>query len=86
VKSKDELWGPIGGSDRTDRSYRSDTTAGLRIGERIATSVLRDRLRQRPAGAYGSRGAFEFTTFDGTEITLTADGVDPADAFDPSLY
>ena len=47
--------------------YRSDTITGLRIGERIATAVLRDRLHQRPAGAYGSRGSFTFTTFDGTE-------------------
>jgi hypothetical protein len=66
--------------------YRSDTTAGLRIGERIATSVLRDRLRQRPEGAYGSRGAFSFTTFDGVEVTVTSDGVEPAEAFDPPLY
>ena len=66
--------------------YRSDTTAGLRIGERVAASMLRDRLRQRPADAYGSRGSFTFTTFDGTEVTVTADGVTPESAFDPPLF
>jgi membrane-associated phospholipid phosphatase len=66
--------------------YRSDTTAGMRIGERIATAVLSDRLGQRPAGAYGSRGQFSFTTFDGREVTVTADGVSPRDAFDPPLF
>jgi len=66
--------------------YRSDTTAGLRIGERIATSVLADRLRQRPAGAYRSRGSFTFTTFDDVEVTVTADGVESKSAFDPPLY
>ena len=66
--------------------YRSDTVAGMRIGERIATSVLRDRLQQRPEEAYGSRGSFSFTTFDGTEVTVTADGVTPEDTFDPPLF
>jgi membrane-associated phospholipid phosphatase len=66
--------------------YRTDTTAGLRIGERIATAVLRQRLQHRPAGAYGSSGAFELTTFDGTPITITVDGVSPAHAFDPPLF
>jgi len=66
--------------------YRSDTTAGLRIGERVAASVLRDRLRQRPADAYGSRGSFTFTTFDGTEVTVTADGVTPGSGFAPPLF
>jgi membrane-associated phospholipid phosphatase len=66
--------------------YRSDTTAGLRIGERIATAYLRDQLQQRPADAYGSRGTFSFTTFDGEQVTVTADGVSPDGAFDPPLY
>ncbi|MBB6647482.1 vanadium-dependent haloperoxidase [Halobellus ruber] len=66
--------------------YRSDTTAGLRVGERIAAAVLSERLRQRSAGAYGSRGEFTFTTFDGTEVTVSADGVSPAGAFDPPLF
>jgi hypothetical protein len=66
--------------------YRSDTTSGIRIGERIATAVLREQLNQRPEGAYGSSGAFEFTTFDGTTVTVTADGVSPADAFDPPMF
>ena len=66
--------------------YRSDTTAGLRVGERVAAAVLSERLRQRSASAYGSRGEFDFTTFDGTEVTVTADGVSPASAFDPPLF
>jgi PAP2 superfamily. len=70
--------------------YRSDTTTGLRVGERVATSVLRDRLRQRPADAYGSPGAFRFTTFDGVRVEVTADGVTSVDgadaAFDPPLF
>ena len=70
--------------------YRSDSTAGLRIGERVATSVLRDRLRYRSADAYGSRGSFTFTTFDGVTVEVTADGVTPVDgsdtAFDPPLF
>lgn len=66
--------------------YRSDTTSGIRVGERIATAVLRERLNQRPKGAYGSVGGFEFTTFDGTEVLVTADGVSPADAFDPLMF
>jgi PAP2 superfamily. len=67
--------------------YRSDTTAGLRIGERIATAYLRDQLQQRPADAYGgSRGEFSFTTFDGERVTVTADGVSPADVFEPRLF
>ncbi len=66
--------------------YRSDTTAGLRIGERVAAAVLSERLRQRSAGAYDSRGEFTFTTFDGTEVTVSADGVSPASAFDPPLF
>ncbi len=66
--------------------YRSDTTAGLRIGERVATAVLRDRLRQRPQAAYGSPGSFTFTTFDGVRVTVTADGVTPESAFDPPLF
>ncbi len=66
--------------------YRTDTTSGLRIGERIATAVLRERLRQRSADAYGSTGEFSFTTFGGDKVTVSADGVDPADAFDPRLF
>ncbi len=70
--------------------YRSDSTAGLRIGERVATSVLRDRLRHRSADAYGSRGSFTFTTFDGATVRVTADGVAATDgsgtAFDPPLF
>ena len=67
--------------------YRSDTTAGLRVGERIATAYLRDQLQQRPADAYGgSRGEFSFTTFDGEPVTVTADGVSPNDVFDPPLF
>jgi membrane-associated phospholipid phosphatase len=66
--------------------YRSDTTAGLRVGERVATAVLSDRLRQRPADAYGGRGTFRFETFDGVEVTVTAEGVTPTDAFDPPLF
>ena len=66
--------------------YRSDTTAGLRVGERIATAVLSERLRQRPANAYGSSGEFSYTTFDGTEVTVSADGVSPSGAFDPPLF
>jgi hypothetical protein len=66
--------------------YRSDTTSGLRIGERVATAVLRERLRQRSADAYGSAGEFSFTTFDGVGVTVTVDGVTPADAFDPPLF
>ena len=66
--------------------YRSDTTAGLRVGERIAAAVLRERLQQRPADAYGSRGEFRFRTFDGTDVTVSADGVSPASAFDPPLF
>lgn len=67
--------------------YRSDTTAGLRIGERIATAYLRDQLQQRPADAYGgSRGEFSFTTFDGERVTVTADGVSPNQAFEPTLF
>ena len=66
--------------------YRSDTTAGLRVGERIATAVLRERLRQRPSDAYGSIGTFSFTTFDGDSVTISVDGVSPTDAFDPPLF
>ncbi|ESS07371.1 MAG: PAP2 superfamily protein, partial [uncultured archaeon A07HB70] len=66
--------------------YRSDTTSGLRIGERIAVAVLRERLRERSADAYGSVGEFSFTTFDGDDVTITVDGVSPADAFDPPLF
>ena len=66
--------------------YRSDTTSGLRVGERIATAVLRERLRQRSADAYGSVGEFSFATFDGDEVTVSVDGVSPADAFDPPLF
>jgi hypothetical protein len=66
--------------------YRSDTTTGLRVGERIATAVLRERLQQRPVDAYGSGGEFRFTTFDGTEVSVSADGVSPASAFDPPLF
>jgi len=65
--------------------YRSDTTSGLRIGERIATAVLRERLRQRSADAYGSTGEFSFTTFDGDEVTVSVDGVS-GDGFDPPLF
>ncbi|MFB6167398.1 MAG: vanadium-dependent haloperoxidase [Haloferacaceae archaeon] len=66
--------------------YRTDTTSGLRIGERVATAVLRERLRQRSADAYGSAGEFSFTTFDGDDVTVSVDGVSPADAFDPPLF
>ena len=66
--------------------YRSDTATGLRVGERIAVSVLRDRLQQRPAEAYGAPGQFQFTTFDGDRVTVSADGVSPRDAFDPPIY
>ena len=66
--------------------YRSDTTTGLRVGERIATAALSDRLRQRPADAYDGRGSFTFRTFDGTDVSVTADGVTPSSAFDPPLF
>lgn len=66
--------------------YRSDTTTGLRIGERIAVGLLRERLRHRSESAYGSVGTFSFETFDGVDVTVSADGVSPADAFDPPLY
>jgi hypothetical protein len=66
--------------------YRSDTTAGLRIGERIAIGALSERLRQRPADAYGGRGEFNFRTFDGVNVTVRPDSVTPASAFDPPLF
>jgi membrane-associated phospholipid phosphatase len=66
--------------------YRSDTTTGLRIGERIATSVLTDQLRAKPTDPYGSDGSFSFQTFDGVDVTVTADGVTPDTAFDPPLF
>jgi len=71
--------------------YRSDTTSRLRIGERIATAVLRERLRQRSADAYGSTGRFSFTTFDGVPVTVSVervsvDGESSTNAFDPPLF
>lgn len=71
--------------------YRSDTTSQLRIGERIPTAVLRERLRQRSADACGSTGRFSFTTFDGVPVTVSVervsvDGESSTNAFDPPLF
>jgi len=44
------------------------------------------RLRQRSADAYGSTGEFSFITFDGVKVTVTVDGVEPTDTFDPPPF
>jgi len=47
--------------------YRSDAADGLRMGERLAISCLRDRLRSKAA-----TGSFTLTTFDDEKIQIQA--------------
>lgn len=71
--------------------YRTDGFTGELLGERIAVSVLSDLLANKEPGAYGTRGSFTFTNFDGVKVRVTASGVEAADGstltpFDPPLY
>ncbi|WP_435364879.1 vanadium-dependent haloperoxidase [Haloarchaeobius sp. DYHT-AS-18] len=54
--------------------YRTDATAGYRLGEAIALAYLVDRARTY-ADSYGFDG-FSLTTFDGETVHITADGVE----------
>jgi hypothetical protein len=46
--------------------YRSDGLAGLLLGEEVAIEILRDMR-----ATFGeASGAFSFTKFDGTRITI----------------
>lgn len=75
------------GRNRAGIHYRTDASNAYRLGERIAVSVLRDHLHMKSRTAYGSDPlSFTFTTFDGEEVTITPDSVEPASAFDPPLY
>jgi hypothetical protein len=46
--------------------WRSDALAGLRLGEAVALSILRDLRGTYP----GKFGGFTLTTFDGTPIRV----------------
>ncbi|MEO8658085.1 MAG: vanadium-dependent haloperoxidase [Bryobacteraceae bacterium] len=49
--------------------WRTDNTRSLRLGEKIATIILR-----REAGDYQEKPTWSYTNFDGNAVTITADG------------
>src|SRR6266850_851078 len=57
------------GRDWAGIHYRSDATAGLRLGEEVAISILQDLVRTYNEDFPG----FRFTRFDGTPIIISAD-------------
>lgn len=71
--------------------YRSDGVAGTGAGERVAVSYLTDLLATKSVDAYDECASFTFTTFDDTEVEVTATDVRPTgsgetQAFDLLLY
>ena len=73
--------------------YRTDGFAGELIGERMAVGYLSDLLASKEPGAYGTRGSFTFTTFDGVKVRITANNVEVVVnsgsatlPFDPPIY
>lgn len=57
------------GRDWAGIHYRSDATAGLRLGEDVAISVMQDLVRTYNEDFAG----FQFTRFDGTPVRIFAD-------------
>jgi hypothetical protein len=58
------------GRDWAGIHYRSDATAGLRLGEDVGISILQDLVRTCTEDFNG----FAFTRFDGTRIQITPQG------------